>query len=252
MDVVLIPHQFFTRNAPRSNYSDSQRGSITGVNPSPPYGPPSQREGTFIHDPAIEAAQRSQVSIPSQVQQSQQPPQPPSPRRSLFDFVSPFDALPQSGPMKKKPVPQQPPTFSSSTEDSGSWTAVSDPKRQSVDNLLEHLTRQTAPHPQPSSYEAYLGAGDYAQTEQPRVAPVPIPGKVPTAPPARTGSPRASPPKSQAGRVPARFIESPSSQQGNGRKDKEGSPGPRGSSTRKPAPSGQGKAKNQSTPRYVH
>lgn len=175
----------------------------------------------------------------------------------MFDFVSPFDALSATGSAKKKPVAQQASTLSSSNEDSGSWTAVSDPKRQSVDNLLEHLSRQVAPpmtQGSSTAYDSYLSGGDYSQAEQTRAPPPPLPPK-PAAPPPRTASPRASPPKTQAGRVPGRFVESPSSQQANGRRDKESSPGPRGSLTRKGGALGQAKLntsnKNQPSPRLI-
>ncbi|KAJ7582598.1 hypothetical protein C8J56DRAFT_955205 [Mycena floridula] len=242
----ILLEQLMAGNQPRSNYSDSTRGSLPGANPSPPYGNSQQREGYMPHDPAIEVAQRSQ---PQQQQGGQTQQQPPSPRRSMFDFVSPFDALSNSGTVKKKPVPQQ--QASSSNEESSSWTAVSDPKRQSVDNLLEHLTRQVAPSiapaPPSSGYESYMNTSDYSQTEQSRVPPPPIPPK-PQGPPARTASPRASPPKTQAGRAPGRFVESPSSQPGNGRRDKESSPGPRGSLSRKGGQAKMYAAKNQSSP----
>lgn len=261
----MIPYTPF-RNPPRSNYSDSQRGSLPGAAPSPPYGN-TPREGEYRqynqqHDPAIEIAQRSQPPIqqqqsqaaplpppPPPTQQQQQQQRPPSPRKSsMFDFVSPFDALSSSGSIKKKPVPQQPSTFSSGNEDSGSWTAVStsDPKRQSVDNLLEHLTRQP--------YEAYVNSGDYSQSEQqqqPRAPPPPIPPKPSVA------SPRSSPPKTQAVRAvnTNRFVDPPQGPSGNGRRDKESSPGPRGLRNNKGAV-GQGKLTNNkntvSSPRCVN
>ncbi|KAJ6606531.1 hypothetical protein DFH09DRAFT_1299762 [Mycena vulgaris] len=174
--------------------------------------------------------------IPPTQPQPQQ--QPPSPRKSMFDFVSPFDALSNTttGSIKKKTVPVQPPSVSSGTEESGSWTNLSDPKRQSVDNLLEHLTRSTAAQiPAPPAYESYLGGSDFSQSEPSRAPPPPLP---PKPVPNRTASPRASPPKTHAQRAPVRVVESPASQQGgsqpsgngngNNRRDKESSPGPRG------------------------
>lgn len=196
--------------------------------------------------------QQSQHQQPQQQPQQQQQPQSqqtPSPRKSMFDFVSPFDHL---STIKKKPVPPQSLSVSSGNEDSGSWTAVSDPKRQSVENLLDHLSRgQTLPvqppPPPPATYDAF----DFSQADNlsARVPPPPLPPK-PAA--NRQGSPRASPPpKSYVQRSQGRGVESPASQHsgpasnpsGN-RRDKESSPVPRGGRGK-----GQSKfPKNQSSP----
>ncbi|KAJ7756874.1 hypothetical protein DFH07DRAFT_919930 [Mycena maculata] len=233
----ILLEQLMSGNPPMSTYSDSQRSAPNAAAPSPPYAT-TQREGdyrSYQHESSPDPQQRS---IPAVQQQSQQQ-QPPSPRKSMFDFVSPFDALSSTstGSIKKKPVPVQAPSVSSSTEESG-WSNLSDPKRQSVDNLLEHLTRGAAVQMPagPPAYESYLGGSDFSQTEPSR-APPPLP---PKPVPNRTASPRASPPKTQAHRAPVRVVESPASQQGsaqpsgngngsgNNRRDKESSPGPRG------------------------
>ncbi|KAL0580223.1 hypothetical protein V5O48_001816 [Marasmius crinis-equi] len=232
-----------------SNYSDSQRGSsLPGSAPTPPYSS-NQHESEYRpyqqHDPAIESAQAPQPSMPQHAPSYQSPQsqplsisqqqQPPSPRKTMFDFVSPFDALSSSSSVKKK----QPPSVSSGNDDS-SWTNVSDPKRQSVDNLLESLTRAQMPPPPTQtthpSYDPYFGAGgEYTLGDQPRGVPPPppLPPK-PAAVPARNASPRASPPKAQAQRA---RMESPAGQHNqpsvgptnntnNNRRDKESSPGP--------------------------
>lgn len=178
----------------------------------------------------------------------------------MFDFVSPFDALlsgasPQS---KKNSVPQLPPV-----ERSGAigepWIAASvaaspDPKRQSVEHLMEQLTRgqvpqQQAPPPQHQpAYDSYASE-DFTQNEliQPRggiqfpqlSAPAPPP---PPPQQARVPSPRASPPKlpvqsqqqQQQQRPQPRAGESPIGQPaqqqapGSNRREKESSPIPRG------------------------
>jgi hypothetical protein len=148
----------------------------------------------------------------------------------MFDFISPFDALSSTaGSIKKNPLPIQPASVSSGNEDSSSWTAVSDPKRQSVDNLLEHLARGPAVQAPPPAYDSYLDS-DLGQS---RAAPPPL---LPKPAPNRTASPRPSPPKIHAQRPPPRPVESPASQQGGhqaaaaatNRRDKESSPGPRG------------------------
>ncbi|KAJ7093204.1 hypothetical protein C8R44DRAFT_815841 [Mycena epipterygia] len=231
----ILLEQLMSGNPPMSNYSDPQRGPpvTTAAAPSPPYAT-TQREGdyrSYQHESSPELPQRPQIPV-AQQQQSQQPP---SPRKSMFDFVSPFDALSSTttGSIKKKPVPVQPPSVSSGTEESGSWTNLSDPKRQSVDNLLEHLARGAATQiPGPPAYESYLGGSDFSQSEPSRAPPPPLP---PKPVPNRTASPRASPPKTHAQRAPVRGVESPASQgssqpsgNGNNRRDKESSPGPRG------------------------
>ncbi|KAJ6547097.1 hypothetical protein B0H19DRAFT_1163992 [Mycena capillaripes] len=230
----ILLEQLMSGNPPMSNYSDPQRGGpTTAAAPSPPYAT-TQREGdyrSYQHESSPDLPQQ-RPQMPTTQQQPQQ--QPPSPRKSMFDFVSPFDALSSTtGSIKKKPVPAQAPSISSGAEES-SWSNLSDPKRQSVDNLLEHLTRGTASQISgPPAYESYLGSSDYSQTETSRAPPPPLP---PKPVPNRTASPRASPPKTHAQRAPVRAGESPASQQGNAqntgngnnRRDKESSPGPRG------------------------
>lgn len=212
------------RNPPRSNYTESIRSLPQA--PSPPYvpsiregeyrpyGPPEQPVQTSprVQDPAVPPAQQQQQPQPQhssppppqpQPQQPQQQQQrPPSPRRSMFDFISPFDHLSNTASsVKKKPVPQSS-SVSSGTDDS-SWTTVPDPKRQSVENLLENISRGQLPQPPVqssvpaplSAYESYLGGNDYSQGEQVAsrapLPPIPITKPVPN----RTASPRSSPPK---------------------------------------------------------
>jgi hypothetical protein len=290
------------RSAPRSNYSEPQRSSLPAV-PSPPYGsaPREAEYRTYNpHDQPSELSQRPQVPLahqgpathsappPQQGSLTQQGPatqrspvtqpnpatqqgpattqqqhaqQPPSPRKSIFEFVSPFDHLSSSSSsIKKKPVPVQ---TSGGGEDTSPWTPASDPKRQSVDNLLENLTRGQPPSQPPlsqqpaSTYDSYPSGGEFPQGEkmQPRIPPPPLP---PKPIPNRTSSPRSSPPKAQAPRPPFRPADSPASQhstlpgsqQAGSRRDKESSPGPRG--FRSKPPLGPSKfAKNQSSPRYI-
>ncbi|KAJ7702347.1 hypothetical protein B0H17DRAFT_1043830 [Mycena rosella] len=246
----ILLEQLMSGNPPMSNYADQQRGApAMAAAPSPPYAT-TQREGeyrSYQHESSPEL--RSQLPPPQQQPQQQ----PPSPRKSMFDFVSPFDALSSTtGSIKKKPVPVQPPSVSSGTEESGSWTNLSDPKRQSVDNLLEHLTRGTASQIAGApAYESYLGGNDFSQTDPSRAPPPPLP---PKPVPNRTASPRASPPKTHAQRAPVRVVESPASQQGssqpsgngNNRRDKESSPGPRGAYRKGMAQAKGNKNNNQS------
>ncbi|KAL4268655.1 Enhancer of mRNA-decapping protein 4 WD40 repeat region domain-containing protein [Pleurotus pulmonarius] len=237
----ILLEQLMAGNPPRSSYSDSQRNSLPAAAPSPPYGSSqSQREDEYrqrdnnpynpLNQPS-DITPRAQAAPPPPAQSQSQPPQPPSPsRKSMFEYVSPFDALAQTSSMsvKKKPVPAQPSSVSS------------------VDNLLENLTRGHLPQPPvaqapPPAYEPYnlLGSSDYATAEpvQPRVTvpPPPLPPKPAGARP--PSPPRVSPPKQQLPNriVSQRPMDSPASQAGvsqlppqSGRRDKESSPGPRG------------------------
>lgn len=235
-------------NPPRNTYAEPMRSMPPA--PSPPYAS-SIREGEYRSyappEQPIQTSPRvsdSSILITPQQQPQPSPPQqqrPPSPRRSMFDFVSPFEHLASTtGSVKKKPVPQ-PPSASSATDDS-SWTTVTDPKRQSVENLLENISRGQLPQPpvQPSvqapvsAYDTYMG--DFSQGEQvSNRAPLPpIPTSTKSVP-NRTASPmRASPPKPpvQQQRLPPRqpdsFIGPPpsSASQSGGRREKESSPGP--------------------------
>ncbi|KAJ3840135.1 hypothetical protein F5878DRAFT_614147 [Lentinula raphanica] len=249
----FLLEQLMTGQPARSSYSGSQQSSIPDTSSAPPYSGESDFRSYAQHDPAVEHARNVQVSQQPTYQsyQASYPapiPQPqarqPSPPKSMFDFVSPFDALTGSGALKKKSQP--PPSVSSTNEDSGSWTAVSgpDPKRQSVDNLLEtlartHVSPPSQPQPQPmhqpgGQFDPY---SEYTYSEQMQIqVPAPPPQQKQSAGVSnRTASPprRPSPSKAQAQRN--RTFESPVNQQGstnnnntnvNNRRDKESSPGP--------------------------
>ncbi|KAJ3889320.1 hypothetical protein GG344DRAFT_51895 [Lentinula edodes] len=243
----FLLEQLMTGQPTRSSYSGSQQSSIPDTSSAPPYSGESDFRQYVAHDPAVEHARNVQqpsyqpYQAPYPQPASQPQNRPPSPPKSMFDFVSPFDALTGSGPMKKKSQPA--PSVSSANDDSGSWTAVSgpDPKRQSVDNLLETLARSHIPPPsQPQPQLAPQSGGqfdpyhEYSYPEQMQI-------QVPAPPPQqkqaagslnRAASPsrRPSPSKTQAQRN--RAFESPVSQQGStgnnntNRRDKESSPGP--------------------------
>ncbi|KAJ3491804.1 hypothetical protein NLJ89_g11306 [Agrocybe chaxingu] len=224
-----------------TTYSDTQRSNPQA--PSPPYTRDDFRSFQ-PHDHSAETSPRARPlqhppQAPPPPQQQQQ--QPPSPRRSMFEFTSPFDHLSSStGSIKKKAVPPQPSNVSSGNEDS-SWTSVTDPKRQSVENLLENMTRglPQQSQPQPPAYESYLSS-DYSQGESaPIRAPLPPipaskPVSVPIPIPNVTGSPRGGSPKGQPLHRPQpRAAEVNNNQQATypgagGRRDKDSSPGPRG------------------------
>ncbi|KAM6500667.1 hypothetical protein JOM56_003681 [Amanita muscaria] len=262
----FLLEQLMAGNAPRATYSETQRGPLPAV-PSPPHGPSPPREGEYqpydLNDQASEVVQKAtNQPISSAIVQPTSQQQPPSPRKSMFDFYSPFDHLSSSSTqVKKKPVPTG--VAPAAPEENLPW----DQKRQSVDNLLENLTRGQAPpsqtaQPPPPPYESYLSGSDFAQGEpttvlQARAAPAPLsqPQQIPSVskslPPRAASPPRASPPKSQAPRpvlrsdapimsstyqVPSIAGSVAGSVAGGRRGDKESSPGPRGGH--------RGKAKN--------
>ena len=218
----------------------------------------SNEDQYISQEPPREIPQQSQPIAPPQQQQ-----QPPSPRKSLFDFVSPFDALANTSSIqKKKPVPQGPASASSTNEDS--WTSASlvslsnDPKRKSVENLMDQLTRSQPSYAgQPPSPTYYSTTDEYSQVEstpqllQPRTMPPPLPPK-----PGRAPSPpkpeRSSPPKPVA-QQPRRPVESPLGQvhMPPMRREKDSSPGPRNTWKGEGRAKGPAKGKAQASPRQV-
>lgn len=166
--------------------------------PSQPYGPfqPDAFQNPYGHETPRDVPQGPQLSpmqVPPQSQQQQQPPSPS--RKSMFDFVSPFDALASSGSsgVKKKPVP----------EDRGSddsWMgATTDPKRKSMENLMDQLTRSSqgpaAPPPPQHQLDSYS-----PEPGSPPVDPMQFQPKIVYGPKQQQqqqlpGSPRGSPPR---------------------------------------------------------
>ncbi|EKM55623.1 uncharacterized protein PHACADRAFT_256363 [Phanerochaete carnosa HHB-10118-sp] len=213
--------------------------------PSPTYLPSnadsqSHSQGEFYSAESYGPSEQIQPSeypeAPLNNQTNQRPPSPG--RRSLFDFVSPFDALaspPQQS--KRKPVPPQQPPSTDSTGDS-SWTNVTmDPKRKSVENLMDQITRGQGPLQPPAqsvtaqfdpyapSEELSTPQAEQAQTRASRPLP-PHPTQQ------QQQSPRASPPKVPAqARQQRQSVDSPigpPAPQGSyyqqPRKEKESSP----------------------------
>ena len=252
-----------------TNYSEQRANPQPGS--SPPYPQREEYRNYGQHDQASEASPRLQAvqhshltqlqpqlsqQQPQQQQQQQQQQQPPSPRRSMFEFTSPFDHM----PVKKKPIPTaQPASVASSTDDS-TWTNVADPKRQSVENLLENLTRSQPPSTQAHSvYESYLSGSDFSSAE-PVATRAPLP-PIPTTKILPHRGP--SPPKTQPLHRPqprapdlnvnsqSPHSQSPQSVHGTPtRRDKESSPGPRGN-VQRPQKTTAKFNKSQSSPRYL-
>jgi hypothetical protein len=242
-----------------TNYSEPQRANPQS-GPSPPYPQREEYRNYGQHDqvseasPRLQAVQHSHLTQPQQQQQ-----QPPSPRRSMFEFTSPFDHM----QVKKKPVPAaQPPSVASSTDDSTSWTTVTDPKRQSVENLLENLTRSQPPSTQAHTvYESYLSGSDFSSSAEPVSSRAPLP-PIPTTKTLPHRGP--SPPKTQhlhrpQPRAPDLNVnsqsphsQSPQSTHGTPtRRDKESSPGPRGNVQRPQKITAKFNNKSQPSPRYL-
>lgn len=140
--------------------------------------------------------------------------QPPSPsRKSMFDFVSPFDALAATSSAKKRVDPAVLMTSDDShdsTEDS-SWTAISDPKRKSVENLMDQLTRSQVQYAPPQhQYDPYNpDSGTTPPPEPAQMQPRGPLANVPLKPSQATSSPRASPPRGLPQRLQGRSGESP-------------------------------------------
>ena len=247
-----------------TNYSEPQRANPQ-PGASPPYPQREEYRNYGQHDQASEASPRLQAvqhshltQLQPQQQQQQQQQQPPSPRRSIFEFTSAFDHM----PVKKKPIPTvQPASVASSTDDSSSWTTVPDPKRQSVENLLENLTRGQPPSTQAHTvYESYLSGSDFSSSAEPVSTRAPLP----PIPMAKTLPHRGpSPPKTQHVHRPqpraadqsvnslSPHSQSPQSTHGTPtRRDKESSPGPRGN-VQRPHKNTAKFNKLQSSPRYL-
>ncbi|KAG6379129.1 hypothetical protein JVT61DRAFT_11566 [Boletus reticuloceps] len=171
----ILLEQLMAGSAPRSNYHDPQPVSVPTH--SPPVSAPLQQlplEPYHPSDAYVPQEPPRELPPPPQSITVSQPQQqsPPSPRKSMFDFFSPFDALASNGnAVKKKPAPTVPASSSSPNEDSwtsGSLVSLNDPKRKSVENLIEQLTRGQAPYPaQPPSpsYDPYSTTEEYPQVE---------------------------------------------------------------------------------------
>ncbi|TCD61419.1 hypothetical protein EIP91_008453 [Steccherinum ochraceum] len=189
------PSPTYLPNHPEPPHDSGERygGEISYSGPEPP------------HEPS---------GSPSQSAQQQQ--RPPSPRRSMFDFVSPFDALQGSAAVqaKRKPAPTQPPVAGGSEDNSWNTPVAIDPKRKSVENLMDQLTRGQAPltPPQVQALNAY---DPYTPTEEPSHAQgeqyqARASRPLPPQPAQATGSPRSSPPKvAMAQRQQRRSADSP-------------------------------------------
>ena len=236
-----------------SLYMDSAQKYNTDVQPAP-YPPPgsSGPSPTYLSSNVdSQSVSQSEFYTPETPYGPNEPPQsselpemllgqsnqqrPPSPaRRSMFDYVSPFDALSNSTPQtKRKPVPSQPSGAGSNTDDS-SWTTnmAMDPKRKSVENLMEQLTKAQGPI-QPPAQSVTAQFDPYAPSEELATPQAETQRASRPLPPHPTQqSPRSSPPKVSAqARQQRQSVESPIGPLGpqggfyqQPRRDKENSP----------------------------
>lgn len=170
------------------------------------------------------------------LQRQQQRAESPA-HKSMFDFISPFDALANtSGPpptrarVEKKPVPE----ISPAPRPDQNWN---DSGRKSVEDIMDQLTggqppfpqnTQIAPEPQAAPYPTYPGEEVYQPDQfQQYGRPLPVPKQAVT-------SPRASPPKPQSFQQaprqnPRRNNDSPLDHHvAERQREKESSPVPRG------------------------
>ncbi|KAH9946232.1 uncharacterized protein BXZ73DRAFT_36999 [Epithele typhae] len=229
-------------SAPRYNQAETQPAnmSMPPSGASPPYIPlppePSHHDEYAIPPEATGYSHDRDGSGMMQPESQQRAPSPT--RRSMFDFVSPFDALGSSPVPKRKPNAPQP-----SEDPSSQWTSsmAMDPKRKSVENLMDQLTRSQIPPPPPQHQPPQPVVIPYEpvyQPEEPSYREEPMQARsrpLPQQPLIPTGSPRSSPPKPAIlpARQQRRSGESPITTGGNQgpygntyQRDKEGSPLP--------------------------
>jgi hypothetical protein len=163
---------------------------------------PQHTDTSSYYEPDLVTVQTTSEVIQGAVAAGQSQTQgSPQPGKTMFDFISPFDALASSSvaPPIRKPAPplsnQQP----SPEPFEDTWSsAVIDPKRKSVDNLLEQIGSPKAPiassvHSIPGAFEQHTPDEEAAIAEpmQSKAASRPLPPKPMQAP----SPPRASPPK---------------------------------------------------------
>ncbi|KZT69035.1 hypothetical protein DAEQUDRAFT_757242 [Daedalea quercina L-15889] len=205
----FLLEQLMSGNAPKYNYPEPVYPSVASAasGPSPPYV--ATTSDTGVHHDVGDIAPPEVLSNPYGPPTSEMlGPLPaheqrvPSPaRKSQFDvFVSPFDALANTSSNKRKPPPSQQPSTQTNTEEFSFPSLTMDPKRKSVENLMEQLTRGPVPQPAPvqqmSSYDPYTPSEELTPQAEPAQARASRP--LPPQPSHAPSPPRLSPPKQQA------------------------------------------------------
>ena len=242
--VPFLP--FFSHsNAPRSNVSDaSQRLSPpTGSSPSYSLVGPSQQqpELSSYYESELVSPQTLNSEPIQAVAQAGQPQMQgsPQPNKTMFDFVSPFDALaPSSVSPGRKHGPPVSHQQGSLEPFEDTWSSVIDPKRKSVDNLLDQLNIPKSAAPSsahPFDQHSLDEETPIAEPVQSKATSRPLPPKPMQAPSPRASPPKTSPPARRDVQVPEPPLgpqvgpplsHMPTAQT---QRDKESSPGPRGS-----------------------
>ncbi|KAI5124340.1 hypothetical protein M0805_008947 [Coniferiporia weirii] len=224
----ILLEQLMSGNLGGANFADQSQSLYPATGPMPyppqPYGPfPSDAyQGHYAQEMS-----RDMLQGPPPTQ-----PLPPSPsRKSMFDFVSPFDALASttsvSGKKKAESVTMSPDTRA----DADDWTSLAaDPKRKSMENLMDQLTRSQGPLAPPQhqldSYSPEQATPPLEPVQFQQKASYPMKSQAPSSP--RGSPPRTYPhhayPQHRAGESPS----GPGMMQGPGNKGRAGSPPVRG------------------------
>ncbi|EPT05944.1 hypothetical protein FOMPIDRAFT_1026825 [Fomitopsis schrenkii] len=206
----LLLEQLMSGNAPRYNYPEPLYPSIAPnpPGPSPPYVTNTSETGAHHDAGDVAPSEAPPIAYGPPTADLLGPPpareqRAPSPARTQFEaFVSPFEALANTSGAKRKPPPSQQPSMQSSAEEFSFPSLTIDPKRKSVENLMEQLTRGQAPQPasvqqqqQFPSYDPYAPSDDLMQQAEPAQARASRP--LPPQPAHAPSPPRASPPKQQ-------------------------------------------------------
>ncbi|KZT11432.1 uncharacterized protein LAESUDRAFT_740929 [Laetiporus sulphureus 93-53] len=209
----LLLEQLMTGSAPKYNYPEPIYPPDVPVppGPSPSYAHSTSASESFSHHDNVDHSAPEGAYVPQDTQRDapnalgppqQRPPSPPN--RSMFDFISPFDALANTSstaPKRKPPPSQQFTNAPVNNAEEPNWQSISmDPKRRSVENLMDQLTRGQAPpsnsvQQTSASFDPYATSEDFNSQAEPMQARAsrplpPQPGHVPS-------PPRTSPPKPQ-------------------------------------------------------
>lgn len=273
-NLLLISLIFFSA-APQNIYSNPSPQSslhLPPADPSPAFGSSntSQQDNSSYYEPETTplGPVHDTFHTPPSVTQAPPPPpqQPLPPPKSMFDFVSPFDALASSSVTSpRKPAPPLSHSADAVSVNEEWLPSTTDTKRKSVENLIEQLTRAQPSSSQQLSPPAYdlppqSATDDLVSPEQvqARAQPRPLPPK-----PYQASSPRNSPPKPSA---PAQQRKGPAEQPAGplagspvppaftahapSPREKDNSPGPRGSWNKHEGRARGGpKGKSQSSPK---
>ncbi|EIN07714.1 hypothetical protein PUNSTDRAFT_126674 [Punctularia strigosozonata HHB-11173 SS5] len=260
--------QFFPSQGPEPEYFHAGNSEQASYAPPPhPFeminSPHAQTHGLPPIGPMLPPA--PQPGLTHQIAHQDLPPPQPSPPKSMFEFISPFDALASSGKKpaggsKPLPVPTasqgpaaqgSPHGVQANQEERGLASWAMDPKRKSVENLMEQLTRGVPPSSSSSpQYDSYYNSEELTPVAQ-QPQNVGHGGQAPPAPlqilQKGVQSPRGSPPRAQQQQAPVQSQVRPLLQQQSSGRSVES---PLGHAIGAPAPQGQsqGHRRERSSP----